>query len=75
MAQLAAFAQQRIPHGYRRQWTTPLESCAAKSRHQSHLGVDGVDVAHARSVSPGNGAVTSRFVCKQAARSTIQTRP
>jgi hypothetical protein len=44
--QLAAFIQQRIRHGYRRQRPTPLPSCTAKIRHQSQLGVDTVEVAH-----------------------------
>ena len=48
--QLAAFIQQRIRHVYRRHWPAPLPSRTAKSRHQSQLGVDGLDVANARSV-------------------------
>jgi len=43
-----AFIQQRIPYVYRRQRPAPLPSRTAKSRHQSQLGVDGVDVKHAR---------------------------
>jgi hypothetical protein len=45
--QFAAFIQQRIRHIYRRQPPTLLPSRIAKSRHQSRLGVDGVDVAYA----------------------------
>jgi hypothetical protein len=41
--QLAAFIQQRIRYVYRRQRPTPLPSRTAKSRHQSQLGVDGLD--------------------------------
>jgi hypothetical protein len=40
----AAFIQQRIRHGYRRQRPTPLPSGMAESRHQSQLGIDGLDV-------------------------------
>jgi len=40
------FIQQRISDAYRRQRAAPLPSRAAKSRHQSQLGVDGLDVAH-----------------------------
>jgi hypothetical protein len=47
----AAFIQQRIRHAYRRQRPTPRPSRMAKSRHQSQLGVDGLDVAHAGSIS------------------------
>jgi hypothetical protein len=43
--QLASFIEQRIRHGYRRQWPAPLPSRTAKTRHQSQLGVDGLDVA------------------------------
>jgi hypothetical protein len=43
----AALIQQRIRHVYRRQRSTPLPSRTAKSRHQSQLGVEGVEVAHA----------------------------
>jgi hypothetical protein len=48
LGQLAAFIQQRIRHGYRRQRPTPLPSRTAKSRHQMQLGVDGLEVANAR---------------------------
>ena len=41
-----AFIQQRI-HVYRRQRPAPLPSRTAKGRHQSQLGVDGLDVTHA----------------------------
>jgi cell division septum initiation protein DivIVA len=51
MAQLSASIQQRVRHGYRRQRPAPLPSRAAKSAHQSQLGIAGPDVAHARSVS------------------------
>jgi hypothetical protein len=47
-----AFIQQRIRHIYRRQRPTALPSRTAKSRHQAQLGVDGLDIAHARSVGP-----------------------
>jgi hypothetical protein len=40
------FVQQRIGHVYGRQRTIPLPSRTPKSRHQSQLGVDGLDVAH-----------------------------
>jgi hypothetical protein len=43
------FIQQRIGHGYQWQRPTPPPSRTAKSGHQLQLGVDGVDVAHARS--------------------------
>jgi hypothetical protein len=46
LGQLAAFIEQRIRHVYRRQRSTPFPSRTAKSRHQSQLGVDGLDVAH-----------------------------
>ena len=45
-SQLAAFIQQRIRHVYRRQRPSPLSSRPAQSRHQSQLGVDGLDVTH-----------------------------
>jgi hypothetical protein len=40
---------------------TPLPSRTAKSRHQLQLGVDGVDVAHARSLWPRAADGTSPF--------------
>jgi hypothetical protein len=56
LGQLATLFQQRIRHIYRRQRTSPLPSRTAKSRHQSQLGVDGFDVAHAVTVgAPGCG--------------------
>jgi hypothetical protein len=50
--QLAAFIKLRIRHVYRRQRSPPLRSRTAKSRHQSQLGLDGLDVAHARNLWP-----------------------
>jgi hypothetical protein len=45
---------------YRRQRPTPLPSHTAKSHHQSQLGVDGLDVAHARSVRDAPYVATHR---------------
>jgi hypothetical protein len=50
LGQLAAFIQERIRHVYRRQRTTPLPSRTPKGYYRSQLGVDGLDVAHARSL-------------------------
>jgi hypothetical protein len=44
-------------------WPTPLPSRTAKSRHQPQLGVDGADVAHARSL--GRRASTSTSPSKR----------
>jgi len=57
--QLAALIQQRIRHIYQRQRPTPLPSRTAKSRHPSQLGVDGLEVAHVRSLGRPSGASTS----------------
>jgi hypothetical protein len=59
--QLHAFIQQRIRHVYRRQRPTSLPSRTAKSRHQSQLGIDDLDVPHARSVGRRSFARTSPF--------------
>jgi hypothetical protein len=45
-----AFIQQRIRDFYRWQRSAALPSRIAKCGHQSQLGVDGFDVAHARSI-------------------------
>jgi hypothetical protein len=58
-SQLVALIQQRIRHVYRRQQTTLFPSCTAKSRNQLQLGVDGLDVAHARTLGRPPGASTS----------------
>jgi hypothetical protein len=52
LGQLVAFIHQRIRHVYRRQWTSPFPCRTAKSRHQSQLSVDALDVTHARIVDP-----------------------
>jgi hypothetical protein len=73
--QLAAFIQQRIRHVYRRR-TTPLPSRTAKSRHQSQLGCDGLDAAHARRLGPrdvGSNSLTPQAVelwCRRITRFT-----
>jgi hypothetical protein len=54
-----AFIQQRIHHVYQWQRPTLLPSPTAKSRHRSQLGVDGLQVAHARSLGPRVGVTTS----------------
>src|ERR1700751_3389604 len=50
----APLIQQRSRHGYRRQRLTPLPSRTAQRRHQSQLGIDGLDVAQRQPI--GNGA-------------------
>jgi hypothetical protein len=54
--------QQRIRHDYRRQRPTPLPSRTAQSRHQSQLGVDGLDVTRARSIWLRVAGSTSPFL-------------
>jgi hypothetical protein len=50
---------QRIRHVYRRQQPAPLPRRTAQSRHQLQLEVDGLDVAHARSLWPYVASRTS----------------
>ena len=63
MAQLTAFVQQRNRHGYRRQRTAPLPSRTAKSRNQSQLGVDGLDVAYLATLNDGFSALQVSSRC------------
>jgi hypothetical protein len=72
---LAAFIQQRIRHAYRRQRPTPLPSRTAESRHQSQLGVDGLDAAHARSLWPLAAGVTSPFCSGRLPDTEIRPAP
>jgi hypothetical protein len=59
LGQLPAFIRQRIRHVYRRRRPTQLPSRMTESRNKSQLGIDGLDVAHARSVGPLAAGVTS----------------
>ena len=56
---VAALIREHIRHVDRGQRPTPLPSRTAKSCHRSQVGVDGFDVAHARSVDLCGAGSTS----------------